>query len=185
MPARVYYAADSPFRSRPDCVYVWQAEDDGFVHSGRSGLHAHPEHMRKDLGGRFSGYPNGRVLVLRDFRYFGPGARSLPESLPRLHHLVATLGQGHRVFPEGEDPATDAELKTLFRRLWRLRGTASPAEVAADTYDHVLSAEGRREALALAPAPCVPASSARKPPSARTRYPESKKRGSSPPAPGC
>lgn len=150
VPARAYYAPDSPFRRRPDCVYLWQAGDDSFVHNGRSGLHAHPEHRGKDLGGRLSGYANGRVLLLRDFRYFGPGARSLPESLPRLHGVVAALGQGHRVFGEGDDPAMDAELEALFRRLRRRRGTVSPTEVAADSYDHVLSAGARREAHACA-----------------------------------
>ena len=143
---RAYYAPDSPYRHRPDCVYRWQAEDDSFVHAGESGLHAHPEHMRRDLGGCFSGYPNGRVLLLRDFRYFGPDARTIPEDLQRLHQAVAALGQGHRRFDQGADPALDAELDSLFGRLRRRRGTASPAVVAGDTYDHVLSPAGRRQA---------------------------------------
>ncbi len=165
VPAREYYAPDSPYRHRPDCVYRWQAEDDSFAHCGKSGLHAHPEHMRKDLGGRFSGYPNGRVLVLRDFRYFGAGARSIPESLPRLHGIVGTLGQGHRVFDEGKDAAMDGELNTLFRLLQRRRGTASPAEVAGDTYDHVLSPAAQSECRACGPG------------LVGTRYPEGEKRG--------
>lgn len=145
VPARVYYAPDSPFRSRPDCVYRWEAANDTFVHAGASGLHAHPEHMRKDLGSRFDDFRNGRVLLLSDFRYFGAAARTVPESLPRLHRIVAALGQGHRVFEHGDDPAMDAELETLFRQLRRRRGTASPSIVDADTYDHVLSREGQRE----------------------------------------
>lgn len=188
--ARAYYAADSPFRDRPDCVYRWLDGEDSFVHDGRSGLHVHPEHMGKDLGGRFSEYPNGRVLVLRDFRYFGPGARSLPESLPRLHRVVAALGQGHRVFAAGDDPAMDAEFEALFRRLQRLRSTVSPAEVAADSYDHVLSAEARHEARTGDPA-CTAATGGPAAASVRvasrrerTRYAGKTKRGSCLPAHG-
>ncbi len=150
LPASRYYAPDSPYRRRPDCIYRWQENEGTFVHTGESGLHAHPEHMRKDLGGQFSGYPNGRILLLRDFRYFGRDARSLPEILPQLHRIVAALGQGHRVFEQGKDPTVDAELNTLFRSLQRRRGTASPADVHADTYDHVLSATGLREARLIA-----------------------------------
>ena len=156
LPAQEYYAAASIYRGRPDCIYRWEPEDGAFVHTGESGLHAHPEHMRKDLGGRFSGYPNGRVLLLRDFRYFGPQAQSIPEALPLLHRMVAALGQGHRVFERGKDAAIDAALDSLFQALRRRRGTASPAEVNADSYDHVLSAAGRREARQGRTAPCEP-----------------------------
>lgn len=132
--ARQYYAARSRFRSRPDCVYLFSSQTGEIRHTGKTALHATPESQARDLG-RHPIYRNGRVLLCEDFRYFGAEAVPLPESLPRLLQLTQTLGQGHRVFPAGEDPAMDRELDRLFRALAKRTTRYTPREVQADVYE--------------------------------------------------
>lgn len=132
--ARVYYARQSPFRKRPDCVYRFLTRTGEFRHAGKTALHATPESERKDLG-RFPHYRNGRVLVCEEFRYFGREASPIPTSMPRLHGVVAALGQGHRVFDGGEDAAIDRELDRLFLLLAREETRFTPRNVEADVYE--------------------------------------------------
>ena len=132
--ARTYYADKSRFRGRPDCVYAFVPETGELLHTGKTALHATPESQTRDLG-RFPFYRNGRVLLCEEFRYFGAGAIPIPASAPRLRHLAEALGQGHRVFTAGDDPAIDAELDRLFRALARHATRFTPREVAADVYE--------------------------------------------------
>ena len=132
--AREYYALESPFRKRPDCVYRFQTKTGEFRHTGKTALHATPESERKDLG-RFPHYRNGRVLVCEEFRYFGREAVPIPPSMLRLHRVVASLGQGHRVFDGGEDTEIDRELHRLFLLLARKETRFTPRNVEADVYE--------------------------------------------------
>ncbi len=131
--ARAYFAERSPFRSRPDCIYQFHRDLGTIDHRGNTPLHADPAYRDRDLGS-YPFYRNGRTLLSRDFRYFGPAAPVLPARLTLLHHIVDTLGQGHRVFTPA-DPA-HAELDTLFRHLWRSPTRHSPASVTTETRGH-------------------------------------------------
>lgn len=146
--ARAYYARRSSFRARPDYVYHFRPATGEFRHTGKTALHATPESVRKDLGG-FPVYRNGRVLICDEFRYFGSGAIPIPESMPRLLGIAAALGQGHRVFHGGADPAIDRELDRLFRALGRQVTRFTPRKVEADLYER--RAFGREKGKAPAP----------------------------------
>jgi hypothetical protein len=131
--AREYYAPRSPFRHRPDCIYRFHRMNGTIAHTGRTPLHAEEAYLARDLG-QYPYYRNGRTLLSRDFRYFGAGAVPIPARLPLLSHSAESLGQGHRVFLAG-DPA-EPEILALFRHLWRLPGTHTPARVTDEAYGH-------------------------------------------------
>jgi hypothetical protein len=118
--ARDYFVPT--YTHRPDCIYEFHRLNGTATHTGRSGLHAAPEHLLKDLG-RYPFYKNGRILLSHDFRYFGSGAVKIPARLRLLNHAAEALGQGHRVYT-GQSPE-HSELNALFRLLWK-RPTAPP-----------------------------------------------------------
>jgi hypothetical protein len=131
--ARDYFRLAGPFQARPDCIYEFHQQNGTVRHNGRSNLHRSEANLLKDLG-RYPFYRNGRVLIARDFRYFGPRAVRIP---PRLHLLSAaaeSLGQGHRVYTESD--AEDREADTLLRLLWKRPTGFTPSVVGADVYDH-------------------------------------------------
>lgn len=129
--ARDYFTGE--WTHRPDCIYEFHQQNGTAVHTGRSGLHAAPEHLLKDLG-RYPFYRNGRILLSYDFRYFGAEAVRIPARLPLLLAAAETLGQGHRVFTE-KDPE-ERELDALFRMLWKRETRHTAGEVDGDAYDH-------------------------------------------------
>ncbi len=131
--AREYYAARSPFRSRPDCIYRFHRLNGTIEHTGRTPLHADPAYRSRDIG-QYPFYKNGRTLLSREFRYFGPGAVPIPPRLSMLQGMVERLGQGHRVFAAG-DPE-QREIDALFRLLWKRTTGHAPSNVADEAYDH-------------------------------------------------
>lgn len=133
--ATAYYAAESSYRQRPDCIYRYVPDSGALVHTGETGLHADPRHRRRDLG-REGLYENARILLCREFHYFGPAALALPARCLRLRELASALGQGHRVVPHGRDSTLDAELTLLFRHAARQPTAFTPSVVHADAYDH-------------------------------------------------
>lgn len=130
-----YYAPDSPYRSRPDCIYRYDAETGSLFHTGATGLHADPRHRRRDLG-REGVFENGRILLCTEFTYLGAGAFVLDRRFLRLREMASALGQGHRVVAEGKDRTLDSELAQLFRHLKRQPGRYTPEQAHADAYDH-------------------------------------------------
>ena len=68
--ARDYFVPGGTFTHRPDCIYEFHQHNGRAEHHGRTNLHRGEAHIVKDLG-RYPFYRNGRVLVARDFRYFG------------------------------------------------------------------------------------------------------------------
>lgn len=130
--ARDYFEAGGGFEVRPDCIYRFHRETGEAVHRGVSRLHAGAEHVAKDLG-RYPLYRNGRVLVCREFRYFGAEAVRIPARLGLLTEAAETLGQGHRVFAEGS--AESKEVDGLFRALWKRETRYTPRVVDGDAYD--------------------------------------------------
>ncbi len=133
--ATAYYAPDSPYRDRPDCIYRYDAELGTLAHTGQTGLHADPRHRRRDLG-REGIFENGRILLCSRFTYLGSEALVLEPHLFRLRSLASALGQGHRVLHEGRDSTVDGELNVLFRAMARQPCRSTPVQVHADSYDH-------------------------------------------------
>ena len=130
--ARDYFSPQTQFSSRPDCIYQFHQQNGRASHSGRSALHRTEAHLAKDLGS-YPYYRNGRVLVCRDFRYFGSDAVKIPARLHLLQTAADTLGQGHRVYEE-RDPEW-REIDALFRFLWKKPTHSTPATVEAEAYD--------------------------------------------------
>lgn len=128
-----YYAAESGFAGRPDCIYALDAETGMLRHSGRTPLHAEPAYLDRDLG-REPQFRNARTLLCEEFRYFGADAVVIPARLPLLRQMAESLGQGHRVFSEG-DPES-RELHALFRMLWKRSGRCTPASVEEEARGH-------------------------------------------------
>jgi hypothetical protein len=131
--ARDYFTASGEFAARPDCIYEFHQQNGRAAHTGRSGLHRDERNMLKDLG-QYPFYRNGRVLLCRDFRYFGAGAVRIPTRLGLLTAAAEALGQGHRVYTS-TDPER-RELDALFRFLWKKPTSYTPAQVDADAYEH-------------------------------------------------
>ena len=131
--AREYYAARSPFRHRPDCIYRFHRANGELLHTGRTPLHADEAYRARDLG-QYPYYRNGRTLLATDFRYFGREAVPIPARCPLLRQATEALGQGHRVFEPG-DPE-HGELNALFRLLWTMPTRHSPAQVRDEAYGH-------------------------------------------------
>lgn len=132
--ARQYYAARGPFRARPDCIYKFDRQHGEFYHGGNSSLHSDPSHLRRDLGS-YPFYRNGRVLLCREFRYFGASAFVIPPRLPLLCELAETQSQGHRVFTCGVHAGIDRELDSLFRTMYMFPMSFTPECVKAEKYD--------------------------------------------------
>lgn len=131
--ARDYFAPASLFTHRPDCIYEFHQQLGRAAHRGLSALHQDERHQLRDLG-RYPFYKNGRVLVCREFRYFGAAAVRIPTRLPLLSAAAETLGQGHRVFSDRDPESHEAD--ALFRLLWKRPTSFTPSEVDGDTYDH-------------------------------------------------
>lgn len=131
--ARDYFDPGNIFAHRPDCIYEFHQQNGTASHTGKTQLHRDESHLLKDLG-RYPFYKNGRILLSRNFRYFGAAAPRIPARLDLLSIAAETLGQGHRVFQTGE-PAS-IELDALFRHLWKRSGHYTPNLVAGDAYDH-------------------------------------------------
>jgi hypothetical protein len=131
--ARDYFASASPFGARPDCIYEFHQQNGRAAHTGRSGLHRGEANLLKDLG-RYPLYRNGRVLLARDFRYFGPGAVLIPARLPLLRTAAESLGQGHRVYRDETPESREAD--ALFRHMWKRPTGHTPHVVDADAYEH-------------------------------------------------
>ncbi len=130
--AREYFVADGQFAQRPDCIYEFHQQNGTAFHAGRSRLHRGEEHLLKDLG-RYPFYRNGRVLLCRDFRYFGATAVRIPARLRLLNIAAESLGQGHRVYTERDPESREAD--ALFRHLWKRTTAYTPALVEGDAYD--------------------------------------------------
>ena len=133
--ATAYYAPRSPFRTRPDCIYRYDANSGTLTHTGETGLHADPRHRRRDLG-REGIFENGRVLLCREFTYLGRAAFAVDARFPRVRELASSLGQGHRVLHAGKDATLDAEVSALRRAIATLPSHFTPRQVHADSYDH-------------------------------------------------
>lgn len=130
---QTYYAEGTPFRHRPDCIYEFHQANGRLEHAGHSPLHGDAAYEARDIG-RYPFYKNARTLLSTDFRYFGAEAVKIPARLPGLVHVAESLGQGHRVFDEGDPEAV--ELDALFRLLWKRPTRHTPAVVHSEAAGH-------------------------------------------------
>lgn len=129
----MYYAPESGFEQRPDCVYRLDPETGMLAHAGRTRLHAEPAYAARDIG-REPHFRNARTLLCTDFRYFGVEAVPVPARFPLLCHVAEAIGQGHRVFDE-RSPET-GELDRLFALLWRRPTRFTPVWVEEEARGH-------------------------------------------------
>jgi hypothetical protein len=130
---RDYYAQQSPFLQRPDCIYEFHQQNGRLFHAGRTPLHNDPAYLPRDIGS-YPFYRNARTLLSSDFRYFGSAAVLIPPRLPMLLDIAEDLGQGHRVFTPSSPESP--ELDALFRLLWRRPSRHTPTTVLAETPGH-------------------------------------------------
>ena len=128
-----YYAAESGFGGRPDCVYAVDAETGELRHAGRTRLHAEAGYLARDVG-RAPGFRNARTLLCAEFRYFGRAAVVIPRRFSLLRQMAEALGQGHRVFEDGAAEST--EMDGLFRALWRRETGWTPGVVEEEARGH-------------------------------------------------
>ena len=133
---RDYYAEQSAFRQRPDCIYAFHRANGRICHSGRTRLHSDPRYEPRDIGS-YPYYRNARTLLSTDFRYFGAKAPVIPARLYRLRQIAEELGQGHRVFAEHADES--GELDALFRLLWKRPTLHTPDRVEEEARGHTPS----------------------------------------------
>ncbi len=133
MDAREYYAPRSRFRSRPDCIYEFHRGNGTLAHTGRTSLHADEAYLARDIG-QYPYYKNGRTLLSRNFRYFGPEATAIPEALWALRQTSEALGQGHRVYM-GREPEAP-ELDVLFKSLWAVPTRFTTRRVRGEAHGH-------------------------------------------------
>ncbi len=138
---RDYFSAGGEFAERPDCIYEFHQGNGRAAHAGRSRLHLGEAHLIKDLG-RYPFYRNGRVLVSREFRYFGAEAVKIPARLHLLAAAAEALGQGHRVYAERDPESREAD--ALFRALWKRETRFTPRVVDGDAYDRHGAGKPRR-----------------------------------------
>jgi hypothetical protein len=137
---REYYAEQSVFRARPDCIYAFHQANGRLLHSGTTRLHDDPRYEPRDIGS-YPYYRNARTLLSTDFRYFGAKAPVIPARLWRLRQIADALGQGHRVF--AEDSAEAGELDALFRLLWKRTTLFTSARVEEEARGHTPQASRR------------------------------------------
>lgn len=130
---REYYADQSPFQHRPDCIYEFHQQNGRLLHSGRTRLHDDPRYEPRDIGA-YPFYRNARTLISTDFRYFGANAPVIPARLHRLRQIAEELGQGHRVFEGNADES--AEIDALFRLLWKRSTHHTPERVEEEAHGH-------------------------------------------------
>ena len=130
---REYYAEQSAFSERPDCIYAFHQANGRLLHSGRTRLHDDPRYEPRDIGS-YPFYRNARTLLSTDFRYFGARAPVIPARLYRLRQIAEELGQGHRVFEEDADEA--GELDALFKLLWKRPTLHTPERVEEEARGH-------------------------------------------------
>ncbi len=128
-----YYAAESGFAHRPDCIYALDSETGTLRHAGRTPLHAETAYLARDVGTEPQ-YRNARTLLCEEFRYFGAEAVPIPARLPLLRQVAQNLGQGHRVFEESDPEAR--ELDRLFALLWKQETRFTPERVEEEARGH-------------------------------------------------
>ncbi len=128
-----YYAAESGFSHRPDCIYSLDTQEGTLTHTGRTRLHAEPAYAARDVG-REPHFRNARTLLCSDFRYFGAEAVPIASRFPLLLHVAEALGQGHRVYDERSPEA--GELDKLFAMLWRRQTRFTPGSVEEEAPGH-------------------------------------------------
>ena len=141
--AREYYAPRGRYRSRPDCIYEFHRANGTLAHSGRTPLHADEAYLARDIG-QYPYYRNGRTLLSSNFRYFGPLAVPIPETLWSLRQMSDALGQGHRVYLGGEAEAP--ELEALFKSLWILPTRFTSKTVLEEAHAHAPRATSAKTA---------------------------------------
>jgi hypothetical protein len=126
MAGTTYYS--DAYSQRADCIYEWKHSR--FDRRLGAKFHGEPSDLEHDLGPASKGHRKAKVLLSKDFKYFGfnRGFQHKGEGFPYLTTLIESLGQGHRVNHSEE---VRKELERLKERVWQLpsqESTPVPSE---------------------------------------------------------
>ena len=92
---RDYYARNSFYRNRGDCIYEWNGAE--YRRRPAARFHAKKD-MPRDLGSA-PNHPSAWILISEDFRYFGRNRLEVEwQRYPALRRRLENLRQGHRVY---------------------------------------------------------------------------------------
>ena len=117
MPGKDYYT--NTWAHRPDCIYRHNRSSGKFVWISTTRIHARLEDQDKDVGGN-----NAKVLICRDFLYFGKDAVEIPDWAPLLRKKSQSMGRGCPVFTKESEEGR--ELERLQQYLWSKRTRYTP-----------------------------------------------------------
>lgn len=111
------YYSDSWHSLRPDCIY----ELHGAEYRRRKNAKFHKAaDLERDLGSREKGYPNARVLMSCEFRYFAePGPLPTSSDFPGLLNALRKLTQGSRV---NHSAPLQEEVNEFVQKAWKHPG---------------------------------------------------------------
>jgi len=108
---RAEYYRRPEFAARSDCIYEIAGEKARVKKGAR--FHQDGSAIRQDIG---PGFSKAKVLISRDFRYFGKsGTDAYKATFPLIGQAVADLARGHRVH---HSPALRSALSRLKGWIW-------------------------------------------------------------------
>lgn len=117
MPGKDYFS--NTWAHRLDCIYRYDQSSEQFVWIPTTKLHATSEEQDRDIGG-----DNAKVLICRDFRYFGKDAVEIPSWAPELRQKAKGMGRGRPMFTKESEEGQ--ELERLHQYLWSKRTKYTP-----------------------------------------------------------
>ena len=124
MPGKDYYT--NTWAHRLDCIYRHDQSSGDFARIPSTTIHAELQDQEKDIGG-----DSAKVLMCRDFRYFGKDAVEVPDS--RDFDLLRPIFQSGRGDPvlrnEGE---IGRQLERLHQHLWSKQTKYTPTTLDAN-----------------------------------------------------
>lgn len=123
MPGKEYFT--STWAHRLDCIYRYDQSSEQFVRIPTTKIHARLEDQDKDIG-----RDNAKVLICRDFRYFGKDAVEIPNWAPLLREKSKSMGRGRPVFTKESDEGP--ELERLHQYLWSKGTRYTPTALDAN-----------------------------------------------------
>lgn len=124
------YFVQQRWKRRHDCIY--EKMQGRFQLRKNARYHTAPGNLIHDLG-EFPAYSKARVLVSRNYIYFGRSGTPAYKRSPLLRDAISRLGQGHRVH---HSPQISIALARLAERSLRQRTTSQHGEPSQPANRH-------------------------------------------------
>ena len=125
----------STWAYRLDCIYRYDQLSGQFVWNQSTNIHPEPEEQHKDVGGN-----NAKVLLCRDFWYFGKEAAEIPHWAHLLRQTVQTMRRG---CPKvRKESALGQELECLVKDLWSRETRYTPTALDANGAKRACKGDG-------------------------------------------